>query len=159
MCRFSVATTLVLIWMISLASLLPTCLYQHMEVLAVGDVIIYELCVEKWPSAKMQKIYTILLAALQFALPVIVLSIIHIKISMYLNVHLSTAKPTNDFSKRGNFSFTVARPLFCNYYVSKYIFKFSMNIAIDDVSDSVTQSGVSLGLFKILVANIEQLKK
>lgn len=65
-----------------------------------AGVVIYEVCVEKWPSPLLQCIYTLSLSVIQFLVPVLVLSIIHTRISAYLSVHL-ISPPRQSACKRG----------------------------------------------------------
>lgn len=102
MCRCSVSTTLILIWITSLLCMLPLVFFQQIEAVALGEFVLYEVCMEKWPSSEMQKTYTITLAVAQFVIPLVVLTAVHMKISVYLNVHLNEPS-RNSFSKRGNF--------------------------------------------------------
>lgn len=88
MFRCSVAKTLVLIWLVSFAAMVPLLMYQHVEVVHVGPVRLYEACVEKWPSRAAQQTFTVGLAVAQFVVPFTTISLIHLRISSYLTVHL-----------------------------------------------------------------------
>lgn len=101
MFRCSVAKTLVLIWLVSFAAMVPLLMYQHVEVVHVGPVRLYEACVEKWPSRVAQQTFTVGLAVAQFVLPFTTISLIHLKISSYLTVHLKhPAIPSKEISCR-----------------------------------------------------------
>lgn len=106
LCRCSVATTLILVWLISFVTMFPLILFQQIETVKLGDIILHEVCLEKWPSRNLQKIYTLSLTTSQFILPVIVLTIVHLKISLYLNVHLN-GPPRSTLCKRGKISVTI----------------------------------------------------
>ncbi|XP_065224090.1 neuropeptide Y receptor type 2-like isoform X2 [Planococcus citri] len=99
MCRCSVSTTLILIWITSFLCVLPLVFFQQIEAVALGEFVLYEVCLEKWPSSEMQKSYTITLAVAQFIIPLVVLTAVHMKISVYLNVHLNEPS-RNSFSSR-----------------------------------------------------------
>lgn len=128
--RCSVTTSLILIWLISFLSMLPLVIFQQVETVKLGELVLYEVCLEKWPSSKYQKIYTLTLTTSQFIIPVIVLITIHFKISLYLKVHLNGPprlgkrgklkltfifsfylKHRSDFNYKGKFSHTY------NYYI------------------------------------------
>ncbi|KAL1137934.1 hypothetical protein AAG570_009629 [Ranatra chinensis] len=97
--RCSVATTICLIWTVSFLSMAPLLVYQEVEVVRLGGLVVYEACVERWPSRQAQAAYTLALSLAQFALPVLVLSTIHARISSYLSVHLSSP-PVDSTCKR-----------------------------------------------------------
>jgi hypothetical protein len=81
----------------------PLLFYQEVERVHLGDILVFEACVERWPSPPAQAAYTIVISIAQFAFPVLVLSTIHAKISSYLSVHLSSP-PVDTTCKRGEFS-------------------------------------------------------
>ncbi|XP_075238325.1 neuropeptide Y receptor type 2-like [Lycorma delicatula] len=95
---FSVASVISLIWGVSFLSMLPLLFYQEVETVKLGDLVLYEACLEKWPSRTWQYVYTICLMVVQFLVPFLVLSVIHTKISAYLSVRLST--PRDNTCKR-----------------------------------------------------------
>ncbi|XP_060870660.1 neuropeptide Y receptor type 2-like [Metopolophium dirhodum] len=99
--RCSVAKTLVLIWMVSFAAMVPLLLYQNVEEVHVGPIRLYEACVEKWPNHMAQQTFTVGLAVAQFVLPFTTISLIHLKISSYLTVHLKhPAVPSKEINCR-----------------------------------------------------------
>lgn len=98
--RCSVAKSLMLIWLVSFATMIPLLLYQHIEVVHVGPVRLYEACIEKWPSRIAQQSFTVCLAVAQFVLPFTTISLIHLKISSYLTVHLKHPAPSKEINCR-----------------------------------------------------------
>lgn len=112
MFRCSVAKTLILIWLVSFAAMVPLLLYQHVEVVYAGKLRLYEACVEKWPSRMFQQTFTVGLAVAQFVLPFTTISLIHLKISSYLTVHLKhPALPSKEINcRRGEYQHTCLGP-------------------------------------------------
>ncbi|KAK9501347.1 hypothetical protein O3M35_012083 [Rhynocoris fuscipes] len=99
--RCSVASTIALIWGLSFISMIPLLIYQEVETVRLGRLVVYESCIERWPSRAAQGAYTLCISVAQFAFPVLVLSTIHARISNYLRLHLSTP-PVDPSCKRGN---------------------------------------------------------
>ncbi|XP_054258645.1 neuropeptide Y receptor type 2-like [Macrosteles quadrilineatus] len=106
MATCSVAVTITLLWTFSVLVMVPLVLYQDVEVIKIGGLVMYEVCVERWPTPLIQCIYTLSLSVLQFLVPVLVLTIIHTKISAYLSVHLiSPPGPRQSICKRAKREF------------------------------------------------------
>lgn len=84
--------------------MVPLLIYQEVEIVRLGGLIVYEACIERWPSRAAQGAYTLSISVAQFAFPVFVLSTIHARISSYLRLHLSTP-PVDPSSKRGESDF------------------------------------------------------
>ncbi|EEB10803.1 G-protein coupled receptor, putative [Pediculus humanus corporis] len=87
----SVILIIVLIWIFSFALSFPLYFYTATESFPrnpLNKLIFYDKCVEKWPSKIFHTAFTITLALVQFVIPVTVLTIIHLKISSYLKVHI-----------------------------------------------------------------------
>ncbi|XP_014242347.1 neuropeptide Y receptor type 2-like [Cimex lectularius] len=97
--RCSVASTIVLIWSLSFLSMVPLLIYQEVETVRLGGLVVYEACLERWPSRAAQAGYTLAISVAQFAFPVLVLSTIHARISSYLRLHLSSP-PVDSSCKR-----------------------------------------------------------
>ncbi|XP_014291375.3 neuropeptide F receptor [Halyomorpha halys] len=97
--RCSVAATIATIWSLSFLLMIPLLMYQEVDIVTAGDLVLYEACIERWPSRTFQASYTIVISVAQFLLPVLVLSIIHAKISSYLSLHLSSP-PVDPSCKR-----------------------------------------------------------
>ncbi|XP_050420820.1 neuropeptide Y receptor type 6-like [Adelges cooleyi] len=99
--RCSVAKSLILIWMVSFVTMVPIVLYQNLESIHLGNFPVYKACVEKWPFLVAQQSYTVCLTIIQFGVPFAAISLIHIKISSYLTVHLNhPAVPSRDINCR-----------------------------------------------------------
>ncbi|RZF43740.1 hypothetical protein LSTR_LSTR009163 [Laodelphax striatellus] len=96
----SVASVISVVWGLSFVTMIPLLIFQEVETISYGELILYEACVEKWPSKTWQICYTGCLMLAQFLVPFLVLSIIHLKISTYLAVRVSTP-PRDANSKRG----------------------------------------------------------
>ncbi|XP_039300481.1 neuropeptide F receptor [Nilaparvata lugens] len=95
----SVASVISIVWGLSFVTMIPLLIFQEVETISYGELILYEACVEKWPSKTWQICYTGCLMMAQFLVPFLVLSIIHLKISTYLAVRVSTP-PRDANSKR-----------------------------------------------------------
>lgn len=88
----NVVVTIIIIWVMSFAVTSPLFFYTVIETVTVENFFLYEKCMERWPSDVLHWTFTIALALVQFVIPVLVLTVIHLKISAYLKLHL---KPIN----------------------------------------------------------------
>ncbi|XP_071441175.1 neuropeptide Y receptor type 2-like [Hetaerina americana] len=82
--RTRVMASVALIWLLALGAALPVAWYQEVEKVAVGGVVVFEACVERWPSRGARVGYSLGVATFQFAIPAIVLAGVHARISARL---------------------------------------------------------------------------
>ncbi|BES96119.1 Hypothetical protein NTJ_08928, partial [Nesidiocoris tenuis] len=97
--KCGVASSIAIIWGLSFLSMVPLLIYQEIEIVHLEGLILYEVCIERWPSRAAQGAYTIAMSVFQFGIPVLVLSTIHTRISSYLRLHLSSP-PIDNSCKR-----------------------------------------------------------
>lgn len=89
-----VVVTILLIWLLSFAITSPLFFYTVVESVTFDNIFLYEKCIEKWPSRVVHSAFTVILALIQFVIPVFVLTIIHLKISSYLKFHIKPLRKT-----------------------------------------------------------------
>lgn len=88
----SVVITIIVIWLFSFTITSPLFFYTVTESVTFDDFFLYEKCIERWPSRALHSSFTITLALIQFVIPVLVLTVIHLKISSYLKFHIKPLK-------------------------------------------------------------------
>ncbi|XP_046382346.1 neuropeptide F receptor-like [Ischnura elegans] len=91
--RTRVLASVALIWLLALAAAVPVALFQQVERLAVGGVVVFEACVERWPSRSARAAYSVCVATAQFAVPAVVLAAVHARISARLRAGSGVAAP------------------------------------------------------------------
>ncbi|KAL0277603.1 UNVERIFIED_CONTAM: hypothetical protein PYX00_004836 [Menopon gallinae] len=96
--RWKVLFVIVIIWILSFAVTSPVFFYTVIEPVFFYDILLYEKCIEKWPSNSLYTAFTVGFAVIQFVIPGMVLVTIHLRISAYLKLHL---KNFSDKSKSG----------------------------------------------------------
>ncbi|KAG8234358.1 hypothetical protein J437_LFUL012117 [Ladona fulva] len=82
--RTRVLVSVALIWLLSLGAAIPVAWFQEVERVAVGGVVVFEACVERWPSRGARAGYSLGVATVQFAIPALVLAGVHARISARL---------------------------------------------------------------------------
>lgn len=65
---------------------------QVVEPLQLHEVVLYEVCREKWPSTGIKVAYNIAVLLIQAVLPATVLLVVHIRIAAYLHAHRASQK-------------------------------------------------------------------
>lgn len=66
--------------------------FQVVEPLKFHQIILYEYCLERWPSTDIKVAYNIAVLLIQAVLPTAVLLIVHIRIAAYLHAHTASQK-------------------------------------------------------------------
>lgn len=94
--QWKVLFVIVIIWIVSFAVTSPVFFYTVIEPVFFYDILLYEKCIEKWPSNSLYTAFTIGFALIQFVIPGTVLIAIHMRISAYLKLHL---KPMSEQPK------------------------------------------------------------
>ncbi|XP_063229124.1 neuropeptide F receptor-like [Bacillus rossius redtenbacheri] len=90
--RRRVIVSIVLIWLLSLLATLPIFFFQRVESFTFQRVVIYETCIERWPTRAAQLGYTVCVLLLQSVIPALVVSAVHARIASYLHAHAKTQK-------------------------------------------------------------------
>lgn len=85
---WSAVSGLTIMWLLSLFFTTPLFFFTQLESVTVNGVHLYDRCVEIWPSESLKLAFSAGLTAVQFVIPVCILSTIHFKISAYLKQHL-----------------------------------------------------------------------
>jgi neuropeptide Y receptor len=55
-------------------------------------LVLYETCIEKWPSAQLKVAYAVCMLLLQAVIPALVVCVVHASIASHLNTHAKTQK-------------------------------------------------------------------
>ncbi|XP_050701808.1 neuropeptide F receptor-like [Eriocheir sinensis] len=85
--RARVPWSVAAIWLVSLAFTLPLFAYYYVTQVMLGGLLLYEKCVETWPSPMVKYSWTIALIVMQYVIPILVLSFVHGRIHKYLSTH------------------------------------------------------------------------
>uniref|UniRef100_T1HVS4 G-protein coupled receptors family 1 profile domain-containing protein n=1 Tax=Rhodnius prolixus TaxID=13249 RepID=T1HVS4_RHOPR len=72
--------------------LLPVRLEIIVEPFKFEAVILYETCIERWPSQELKVAYAVCVLMIQAVIPALVVGCIHAKIASYLNAHAKTQR-------------------------------------------------------------------
>ena len=86
--RCHVATSLVAIWVFSFLFTLPLYSYYYVDQVKISNILLYEQCIEKWPSSEVKEFWVLLLMFIQYIFPIFVLSVVHASIKIYLGRHM-----------------------------------------------------------------------
>ena len=79
--------SLAAIWIVSLLFPLPLFRYYYLERVMLKDFLLFEKCVEKWSSFRIQMAWIGTLVIIQYLIPILVLFFVHIRIKRFLNKH------------------------------------------------------------------------
>ncbi|XP_025412492.1 neuropeptide F receptor-like isoform X2 [Sipha flava] len=90
--RRTVYVSIAIVWLLAFLTTSPIPYYQVVEQQKLQQVILYEACIEKWPSTDIKVAYNIAMVLIQAVLPATVLLVVHIRIAAYLHAHTATQK-------------------------------------------------------------------
>ncbi|XP_039293547.1 neuropeptide F receptor [Nilaparvata lugens] len=90
--RRRVAISIALVWALSALTTLPVVFYQVVEPLTFSHVVLYETCIERWPSQTLRVSYTASVLLVQAVIPALVVGVVHARIASYLHQHAQTQK-------------------------------------------------------------------
>ncbi|GFG35484.1 hypothetical protein Cfor_00548 [Coptotermes formosanus] len=90
--RRRVVTSIALIWLLAAAVTAPVCYFQVVEAVSFQRVLLYEACIERWPSRRARLFYAVCLLLLQSVIPALVVATVHARIASYLHAHATTQK-------------------------------------------------------------------
>lgn len=74
-----------ILWCFSVLLSLPIIFSKTVTPVVLGELFLYEKCIEQWPSNHAKTLYTILILLAQFFIPSVVLTVTHLRIKTYLN--------------------------------------------------------------------------
>ncbi|GFT12372.1 neuropeptide F receptor [Nephila pilipes] len=74
-----------ILWCFSIMMALPIIFSKSVTTVSLAGMVLYEKCIEHWPSNHAKALYTILILVAQFVIPSIVLTVTHLRIKTYLN--------------------------------------------------------------------------
>lgn len=55
-------------------------------------VVLYETCIERWPSQRLKVSYAVAVLLVQAVIPALVVCVVHARIASYLHAHAHTQK-------------------------------------------------------------------
>ncbi|KAG8307197.1 hypothetical protein J6590_028472 [Homalodisca vitripennis] len=90
--RRRVITSIVMVWLVSALATLPVAFYQVVEPLMFHRVVLYETCLERWPSQQLKISYAAAVLLVQAVIPALVVCVVHARIASYLHAHARTQK-------------------------------------------------------------------
>ncbi|XP_071440849.1 neuropeptide Y receptor type 2-like [Hetaerina americana] len=85
--RRRVLLSLALLWLVALLAAAPVLKFQVVESFAFQRMLLYETCIERWPSRTAKLSYTVSMLIVQYVIPIVVLGCIHARIAAHLNAH------------------------------------------------------------------------
>ncbi|XP_015914016.2 neuropeptide F receptor-like [Parasteatoda tepidariorum] len=74
-----------ILWFFSVLLSLPILFSKTVTTVSLAGMVLYNKCIEQWPSTHAKAMYTILILIAQFFIPSIVLTVTHFRIKSYLN--------------------------------------------------------------------------
>ncbi|KAG8179621.1 hypothetical protein JTE90_002439 [Oedothorax gibbosus] len=83
-CKHMVVYTTIL-WVFSVMMALPILFSKSVTTVSLAGMVLYDKCIEHWPSNYVRASYTVLILFAQFVVPSIVLTVTHLRIKAYLN--------------------------------------------------------------------------
>ncbi|XP_023723743.2 neuropeptide F receptor [Cryptotermes secundus] len=90
--RRRVVLSIALIWLLAAAVTAPVCYFQVVEAVTFQRVVLYEACIERWPSRRARLFYAVCLLLLQSVIPALVVATVHARIASYLHAHATTQR-------------------------------------------------------------------
>ncbi|CAH0387019.1 unnamed protein product [Bemisia tabaci] len=89
--RRRVYWSILLVWVFSAWFALPVAYYQAVIPAKIGeDFVMYEVCLEQWPSQAGRMVYTVVVLLCQAVVPASVLILVHLSIAAHLHCHART---------------------------------------------------------------------
>ncbi|PSN40738.1 hypothetical protein C0J52_16798 [Blattella germanica] len=67
-------------------------MFQVVEAVTFQRVVLYEACIERWPSSRARLFYAVCLLLLQSVIPALVVATVHARIASYLHAHATTQR-------------------------------------------------------------------
>ncbi|XP_046382345.1 neuropeptide Y receptor type 2-like [Ischnura elegans] len=83
--RRRVLLSLGLLWLVAIIAAAPVLKFQVVEGFSFQRMLLYETCIERWPSRAAKLSYTIAMLIVQYLIPILVLACIHARIAAHLN--------------------------------------------------------------------------
>ncbi|XP_054262500.1 neuropeptide F receptor-like isoform X2 [Macrosteles quadrilineatus] len=90
--RARVVCSIVCVWLLSLGATLPIFFYQVVEPFKFQEVVLYEMCIESWPSQELKLLYSVCILLIQAVIPALVVVVVHARISSHLHAHAKTQR-------------------------------------------------------------------
>uniref|UniRef100_A0A1B6EEC8 G-protein coupled receptors family 1 profile domain-containing protein n=1 Tax=Clastoptera arizonana TaxID=38151 RepID=A0A1B6EEC8_9HEMI len=90
--RRRVVTSIALVWFFSALAAMPVFIYQRTVPFTFHQVVLYEMCLEGWPSIEVKILYGTCVLLVQAIIPAAVVGIVHARIASYLNAHAKTQR-------------------------------------------------------------------
>jgi hypothetical protein len=75
------------VWLLAVVAVLPLLYYQRVETLAVDSLVLYEACIERWPSVDAKLGYTFFILLIMYVIPILVVAVVHARIASFLRTH------------------------------------------------------------------------
>lgn len=94
-----VIVSILLIWLISFILMLPLMFYQVTEPVSFQGIVLYEACIEVWPSEYYKLTYAVAILLIMAVIPPLVVAIVHARIASYLNEHARTQRDSRRAQK------------------------------------------------------------
>ena len=89
-----------MLWMTSLAMALPMFVYHTVdEVKLTPDVILYKMCMEKWPSFGTRLAYTMIVFISHFIMPLTTVAVLHMLICRFIKMRIGIRNNSTDASR------------------------------------------------------------
>ncbi|KAG8326652.1 hypothetical protein J6590_035746 [Homalodisca vitripennis] len=88
--RKRVVSSIAALWILSALASTPVFYYQTLVPVKFHNMILYEMCVEQWPSQKLKVFYTTSVLLVQAVIPVMVVGVVHTRIASHLRSHART---------------------------------------------------------------------
>ncbi|KAG8283452.1 hypothetical protein J6590_016712 [Homalodisca vitripennis] len=90
--RTRVVCSIVCVWLLSLIATLPIFFYQVVEPFKFQELVLYEICIESWPSQHLKVMYSAAILLVQAVIPALVVGGVHASISSHLHAHAKTQR-------------------------------------------------------------------
>lgn len=74
-------------------------MFQVIEPVIIDHCVIYEVCIEQWPSHNYRVSYAVAVLLIMAVIPPLVVGTVHARIANYLNTHARTQKDSRRAQK------------------------------------------------------------
>jgi hypothetical protein len=79
-----------MIWVVSVGAAVPVAFFHFVEDVQpmIGDVVLYSVCIEKWPDTASLAVYTTFMLLTQYLTPLAAIVVLHLLIEHFLRMRI-----------------------------------------------------------------------
>lgn len=90
----------IIIWVVSIGMSIPMLMFHTVITPRIFSQGIFQMCTEHWPSESSKRIYTVVVALVQYFAPLLVISTLHARICQFMHMRIGATATTEAEQKR-----------------------------------------------------------